>query len=139
MSGIPDVMIADVELTMPVKSGQITGNERLPIILDVGVAASEIDLRSLIGESPGAWITFELRDAGPIYIGMNKSASSATSITAGDSSLGKKITAGNERMFWVTKDLPFCEAIADAANSTLHYYRSCPNRRLRNDTMATGH
>lgn len=142
MSAFPDVIIGNKEYGIPVKTGAIVGDERLPIAFIAGVAASELDLRALIGNSPGAFIEFEVRDAGPLYVGMNKAATSATSLTAGTASLGRQITLTpglNRAIFWVSRDLPFCEVISDAATTHILYRRVNPNRWLRDNVMATGH
>lgn len=135
-----DSQVGGFEYTLPVKAGQITGDERVPVALTVGVAATEVNLTALIGNSPGAWITFEVRDAGPLYVGMNKAASSGTTLTAGVGSLGTRIQASDQpQSFWVEKSMPFIEVIADAASTDIVYRRSNPNRKVRNNVMATGH
>lgn len=142
MSAIPDVQVGGFEYTLPLKTGMITGDERLPIALNVAVAgtAQEINLSALIGNSPGCWISIQVRDGGPLYVGMNKSATSAVSLTNGTGSLGVRIQATDpEQHFWVERSLPFIEVNADANNTHIVYRRSNPNRALRNNTMATGH
>lgn len=140
MSAQPDSMVGGFELTLPMKTGEITGNERLPVAATIGVAASEINLSALIGNAPGCWITIEVRDAGPLYVGMNKAATSATSITAGTASLGTRIQSTDQpQHFWVEKKFPYVEMIADAANTHILYRRSNPNRSGRNDAMTSGH
>lgn len=140
MSATIDSQVGGFEYTLPVKTGIIEGDERLPVALNVGVAAAEVNLSALIGDSPGAWITIEVRDAGPLYVGMNKAATSATSLTAGTASLGTRIQASDSpQSFWVERSMPFIEVISDNANTHILYRRSNPNRMQRNDKMSTGH
>ena len=142
MSAIPESEYAYYEYTLPVKAGQITGDERLPVAIVAGVAAAEINLAALIGSSPGALFEFEVRAAGPAYIGMNKSATSGVTITAGVASLGRRITSGDaagQNRFWVSRDMPFLEVIADLANTNITYRKCCVNFSRRNDAVATGH
>lgn len=127
-----DVIIAAFERCMPVKTGMISGNECLPIAGTAGVAAAEVDLSVLIGASPGCWITVECRSNGPLYIGMNKAATGATSLTAGTGSLGERVLSTDKNAeFWVTSDFKFCEVIADLASTAYTIRRSNRNRRLR--------
>jgi len=143
MSAFPDVVIANKEYTMGVKTGQQTADERLPIAATSGVAAVELDLRVLIGDSPGAFIEFQVRNNGPMYIGMAKSATSGVTLTAGVASLGYclKLTdsPGSKVTFWVSREMPFCEHIADIAATAFVYRRVNPNRKARDTQMLTGH
>lgn len=140
MSATPDVMLGGFEYTLPMKTGEINGNERLPIVVTAGVAAAELDLRNLIGQSQGAWISFQVFDGGPLYIGMNKAATSATSLTAGNTSLGRRVAVTDgEVHFWVEHAFPFCEIIADVASTHIQYRRSNSNRSNRDNAVAIGH
>lgn len=142
MSAIPDVQVGGFEYTLPVKTGEITGDERLPVALTIATAgtAQEINLSALIGESPGAWISIQVRDAGPVYVGMNKAATSAVSLTNGTASLGVRIQASDpEQHFWVEKRMPFIEVNTDVNTTHIVYRRSNPNRKIRSNAAATGH
>lgn len=138
MSAFPDVVLADSELCLPVKAGQLAGDELVPIHVVVGVAAAELNLSALIGQSPGAWISFEVRAAGPLYVGMCKSATSGVSLTAGVASLGVTCAKDTVSHFWVSKAFPFVEVIAGAAGTDITYRRSNPNRSVRTNAMTTG-
>lgn len=142
MSAFPDVIVANYEYIIPTKAGEVKGDERLPIAGTSGVVALELDLRALIGESPGAFIEFSVRNNGPMYIGMSKAATSGVTLTAGATSLGKKIAITDPQgsvIFWVSRELPFCEHIADAAATAFTFRRCNPNRKVRDNAVATGH
>lgn len=134
---INDAQLTAFEETLPRKAGSIAGDERKPIVLTVNAAAAEVDLSALIGQERGAWITFGVRN-GTIYIGINKTATSGTTITNGDNSLGYKLRdTDTPKPFWVERSAPFIEVIADAAGAVLHYYRSNPNRSNRKGVSST--
>lgn len=142
MSAIPDVQLGGFEYTLPLKTGMVTGDERLPVALNIATAgtAQEINLSALIGNSPGCWISIQVRDAGPAYVGMNKSATSGVTLTNGTGSLGVRIQASDpEQHFWVERKFPFIEVNADTNNTHIVYRRSNINRNIRDDAMATGH
>lgn len=140
MAAQPDVVIAGFEETLPVKTTAITGDERVPVTATIGTSATEINLSSLIGGDSGAYITFEVRSGGPLYVGMNKAATSVTSLTNGTASLGRRILSTDPaKGFWVTKDLPFIEVISDVAGTAIMYYKSNPNRAARTNAVVVGH
>jgi hypothetical protein len=132
-----DLITAAFERCLPMKTGQLASNPCLPVAGSVGGTAAEVDLTALLVNSPGCYITVEVRSNGPLYIGMNKKATSATTLTAGTGSLGEKISLGDQpRDFWVSSYYKFCEVIADVANTAYVIRRSNSPRSVRRDVGA---
>lgn len=142
MSAFPEAVLQNAYYGLPVKAGEIIGDERLPVAITAGVAAAEINLTAQIGNSHGCYIEFEVRNNGPVYVGMSKKLTSALTLTAGATSLGRRITSADaiaQNRFWVTKDMPFLEIISDVAATAVTYRRVDQNASRRKDAIATGH
>lgn len=138
MSAFPDVVVADSELCLPMKAGEITGDSGVPVAATVGTAGAELNLSTLIGDSPGCWISFDVRSNGPLYVGMAKKVTSGITLTNGVASLGVMCQKNTISHFWVSKAFPFVEVIADLASTGYVYRRSSPNRSARTNAMIVG-